>query len=109
MLRIVLSLPEPRKTAKWQDSSRSRLRETLLLEVMTVIEILAMVKDIFAMIANTLMTPSAIQIKGSMGMSGQIMLCVAGSQRDRLPGEVRPGRPKIVVSLLTQACIHFCV
>ena len=93
MVRIVLSLPEPRKTAKWQDSSRSRLRGTLLLEVMTVIQILAMIKDIFAMITNTLKPPSAIQIKGSMGMSSQIMLCVVDWKGQRSIARRSSARP----------------
>ena len=62
------SLPEPRKTARWQDSARSREWGTLLLEAMTVTKILAM-------IANT--TPGASQIKDGMSLINYVM-CLAG-------------------------------
>lgn len=67
--RSLTSLPEPRKTAKWQDSARPRLRGTLLLKVMTITEILAM-------IAKT--TPSASQIDEGMYSSTLIVMCLAG-------------------------------
>jgi hypothetical protein len=65
--RLLSSLPEPRKTAKWQDSARSRLRGTLLLKVMIPTKILAMIAK---------MTPSARQIKEGMYLGTLIMLCV---------------------------------
>ncbi len=61
---MVSSSPEPRKTAKWQVSPRSRLRGILLLEVMTVTHILATIAKA---------TPSANQINEGMYSTNYVM------------------------------------